>query len=283
LFVFLGYFNYAQVISPNLVSTLKHDTCLNKQFSIVFYVILDSNYSVGQATPANLNTLVNNLNNAFKRICVSFVNCSTVVIPHYPYSEWNKNTVEPVVTSNWYTDKTINFYIPKTVTGLPANEISGYTYSPPASNTVAVTKDIVVVEAGALLPANLAGLASHIPIHVMGHFFGLKNTFDEIGPPATPLPPPGAISHEFFDRTNCYINGDGFGDTEADPYPLNFNNNVNPIPPCYYNTGVIDGKSQYYVPPVDNIMSNYGCRCKFSQEQYNFMARVILKQRLYLH
>jgi hypothetical protein len=256
---------------------------LNKKFSIVFYVVLDSNYSVGQATPANLNTLVNNLNNAFKKICVSFVNCSTVVIPHYPYEEWDKTTVEPIITANWYTEKSINFYIPKSISGLPANETGGYTYPPPSNNTTAVTKDIVVIEAGELLTLNNAPFMSSVPLHVMGHFFGLPNTFDDIGPTATPNPPPTALSSEFFDRSNCYVNGDGFCDTEADPYPLNFNNSAAPIPPCHYNKGAVDGKGAYYVPPVDNIMSNYGCRCKFTQEQYNFMARVILKQRLYLH
>jgi hypothetical protein len=30
-------------------------------------------------------------------------------------------------------------------------------------------------------------------------------------------------------------------------------------------------------------MSNYGCRCKFTQEQYNHMAYIILTRRLYLH
>lgn len=281
LILITGFSVKSQITYPNLVSTLQHDTCLNKQFSIVFYVVLDSNYSVGQATPANLNSLVNNLNNAFKKICVSFVNCSTVVIPNYPYNQWSKSVIEPIVTANWYTDKTINFYIPRSVSGLPANETSGYTYAPPTSNSVTPTKDIIVVEAGELISPSGAGLLSHIPIHVMGHFFGLPNTFDEIGPPANPPPPSNQISHEYFDRSNCYTNGDGFCDTEADPFPVNYV--TSPASPCGYVTGSVDGKGKYYVPPVDNIMSNSGCRCRFSQEQYNFMARTILKKRLYLH
>lgn len=253
----------------------------------MFYLIQDSSYSINATTLPNiisntLTPLIDNLNTAFKKICVSFQNCSTVVIPNYPYNQWTRNIVDPVVTANWYTDKTINFYIPKNVFNLPANEQGGYTYPPPATNTN-TAKDVVVVESGELLTVNGAGVQSHTPIHVMGHFFGLPNTFDEIGTPASPPPPPIAISNEYFNRTNCYTNGDGFCDTEADPYPLGFNNGVNPVPQCWYATGPADGNSQYYVPPVDNFMSMYTCRCRFSQEQYNFMARLILKQRLYLH
>ncbi|MDP3557317.1 MAG: M43 family zinc metalloprotease [Bacteroidota bacterium] len=265
----------------NMVTTLKHDTCLNKKFSIVFYVVLDSNYSPGVATQPTLNLVVANLNAAFKRICVEFLNCSTVYIPHYPYNNWTKNIVDPIVTSNWYTDKTINFYIPTQVTGA-INDPNGYAYPPPATAS-STPKDVIVCDKAALLSTNNANFQSSTPIHEMGHFFGLPHTFDEIGLPIIPAPPAGAISYEFFNRTNCYSQGDGFCDTEADPYPLGYSPNTNPVPVCHYLTGVQDGNVEYYVPPVDNLMSLYPCRCHFSQEQYNYMARIILTKRLYLH
>lgn len=274
-FIFCAFIFKAQ----NMVTTLKHDTCLNKTFSIVFYVVLDSNYSPGLATPATLNSVVNNLNAAFKRICVQFLNCSTVYIPHHPYNDWTKNIVDPIVTSNWYTVKTINFYIPTQVNGA-TNDPNGYAYPPPATPTT-TAKDVIVCDKASLLALNNVPFQSSTPIHEMGHFFGLPHTFDEIGPAVVPGPPAGAISNEFFNRTNCYTNGDGFCDTEADCYPLNYN--TTPSPPCSYLTGILDGNNEYYVPPLDNLMSLYPCRCHFSQEQYNYMAHIILTKRLYLH
>jgi hypothetical protein len=288
-FIFSALFFNAQIKNTGtgsgntiqtMVTTLKHDTCLNKKFSLVFYIVLDSNYSVGNATPANLNTMVANLNNAFKPICVQFLNCSTVFIPQYPYDNWTKMVIDPIVTSNYYTDKTINVYITTTVTG--GSYENEYAYPPPASNTVSA-KDVIVLSKGSLVSINSVPFQSHIPIHQFGHFFGLPHTFEEIGSPILPAPPPGAISYEFVNRTNCYAHGDGFCDTEADPYPLNFNNSVFPVPICNYITGIKDGNNEYYIPPVDNIMSLYHCRCHFTQEQYNYMAYTILKKRMYLH
>jgi hypothetical protein len=266
-----------------MVTTLKHDTCLNKKFSIVFYVVQDSSYQPNAASVATLNLtqVVANLNATFKRICVQFLNCSTVFIPHHPYRDWTKNIVDPVVTANWYTDKTINCYITGTVTG-QTNDPGGYAYPPPLTVTT-TPKDVIVIERNSLIAPNFVPFPSSTIIHLMGHFFGLPHTFDEIGTPVVPGPPAGAISYEYFNRSNCYSNGDGFCDTEADCYPLGYNSNTNPVPVCNYQTGIKDGNNEYYVPPVDNLMSLYPCRCHFSQEQYNYMAHIILTKRLYLH
>ncbi len=248
----------------NMVTTLKHDTCLNKKFSVVFYVILDSNYAWGgnNMTPADLNTCISNLNNAFKPICVSFLNCSTVVIPVFPYNGWRDDITEPVVTSNWYTDKTINIYLVDTIKN--PNGKLGYAYGPGG-------KDLIVIDKEAILGTT--------PIHEMGHFFGLMHTFDDL------LAAPNAtITSELVTRNagirNCYTNGDGFCDTDADCFPNGFDVNAQ----CTIQHGPKDANQEYFIPPVDNYMTYFrNCRCKFSQEQYNFMARVIATQLIYLH
>lgn len=262
--------------TQNLVTTLKHDTCLNKKFSIVFYLIQDSTFSINQGnigtiTSTLITPAINTLNNVFKRICVSFMNCSTVVIPHYPYNQWTQNPLEPIVTSNWYTTQTINFFLVENIAGQP--NAGGYTYMPGTPGN----KDIIVMRKGALNTTTL--------LHLMGHFFGLPDTYAEIGGPVVPGPIPPATTYEFVQRTNCYTNGDGFCDTEADPYPSGYNSSNPPVPPCYFDYGPVDGQGRYYTPPVDNYMSEYRgtCRCRYTQEQYNYMARVILTQRLYLH
>ena len=288
-FLFTSFIFFAQpkkaglsnAVVQNMVTTLQHDTCLNKKFSIVFYVVLDSNYSPGAATTATLTQLVNNLNTAFKRICVQFLNCSTVYIPVYPYNKWKKNITDPVVRANWYTDKTINIYIVDSVKNQPFSEPYGYAYPPPPVSATTST-DAIVIEKNQLLSTNLAGFTSSIPLHLMGDFFGLPHTFDEIGSAITPAPPAPVGSYEFVNRTNCYAHGDGFCDTEADCFPAG-NNIYGSNIVCGYVSGIKDGNNEYYVPPTDNFMSQYLCRCRYSQEQYNYMAYIILTRRLYLH
>ena len=248
--------------TQSLPSTLKHDLCVNKKFSIVFYIIADSTGGLG-VTPANLDTCVNRLNSVFSRICVSFLNCSTVVIPNHPFNRWSKDTIDPVVTANWYTEKTINIYLPQTILG----EVAGYAYFP-----FPVTKDVIVIEKSSITSAVLCA-------HEMGHFFGLPHTFAEIGTPVSPGPPGGTNTYEYVDRTNCYTNGDGFCDTEADCYPLD----KVALAPCKYLAAAKDGHNEFYTAPVDNYMTYFDCRCRFTQEQYNFMANVMLTLRKYLH
>jgi hypothetical protein len=262
----------------NMVTTLKHDTCLNKKFSVVFYIVQDSNYTWGGNPPltaANLTTCINNLNTAYKPICVSFERCSTVVIPNFPFNGWRRDITEPIVTANWYTDKTINIYLVDTIK-LPAGA-SGYAYMPGGKDVIVLLKNAVT---------------GTTPIHEMGHFFGLIHTFNDITNLA-PLPTPTAVASptnapaltsELVTRDasirNCYTNGDGFCDTDADCFPQGFN----VVWPCTMQHGPVDASQDYFIPPVDNYMTYFrNCRCKFTQEQYNFMARVIATQRLYLH
>jgi len=241
--------------TQNMVSTLKHDLCINKKFSIVFYIIADSLGNPG-VTQANLDTCISILNRTFRRICVSFMNCSTVVIPHHPFNRWSKDTIDPVVTKNWYAENTINFYVPATILG----EAAGYAYFPGG-------RDVIVVEKASVT-------STAVPIHEMGHFFGLPHTFAEITTTNAATP-----SAELVARTNCYTNGDGFCDTEADCYPFNHVASA----PCEHQAGAQDSNSEYYTPPLDNFMTYFKCRCRFTQEQYNFMANIILTARSYLH
>lgn len=255
----------------NLVSYLDHDTCLNKQFSIVFYVVLDSMYSDAPATQSTLAAMVNALNDNFRPICVSFVNCSTVFIPNYPFNKWQKYTTEPVVSQTWYTPNVINIYVVDSVKATGDIEIFGYANGPsllpfPPVIAVPTRSDVIVLTKESLLLPN-----SYAALHHMGHFFGLPHTSDEISPntaTVSPGPPNTVISYEFVDRSNCAQHGDGFCDTEAD------NNSL---------TSLADGKGDYYIPPIDNFMAFYLTACRYSQQQLNYMARIIATRRLYLH
>jgi hypothetical protein len=215
------------------------------------------------ATPAYVNTFMDTLNSKFKRLCVRFENCSTVYIPNHSYGEWTVPAVEPIVTAQWYTEKTINIYLVDSIIQNWPSEALGYSYGPP-TNTSTPTKDIIVLEKWHL---NMNG--GTISLHHIGHFFGLRHTHDEINPslPATPPPPANVASKEFVDRTNCALHGDGLCDTEADPL----------------GSAPQDGKGDFYLPPNDNYMSFSDNGCRFTQQQYNRMAYIMITSRKYLH
>jgi hypothetical protein len=275
--------------STQMVHSTLHDTCLDKKFSVVFYMIQDSLGSKTIANTANFrNTAISVLNSVFKRICVSFESCSTVVIPVYPYNEWVAGVADLNVVPNWYTDKTINIYLPDIVE--PAHrERHAYAYAPNVQGAYNSTLTVLVASTGTQAAnsfgTNEAGVTGSAIVHAMGHLFGLPDTFSEFGPPASPSPTNNVVSHEFVRRNNCSVNGDQFCDTEADPFPLHFW--PGPVRPpkthCDYEPGVLDATGVQYTPPLDNFMSLYNCRCRFTQQQYNHMARYILKNRMHLH
>lgn len=260
--------------TTNSVTTAKQAVCLNKQFSVIFYVVLDStspsqpNYpGVNLATASTLALLMTGINNAFKPICVSFTNCSVVYIKNFNYGKtWLKNTTEAYVTGSHYTDKTINFYIVDSLSLVHGNtETMGYSYEPSVANLATPKKDLLVIKNGDLLDIN-------VTLHQLGHYFGLPHTFEEVilppSPAASPGPPFGVTSQEFANGSNCAVHGDRFCDTDADPG----------------SNAPKDGMNVYYIPPTDNIMSYYyPTRSRFTTEQYNFMADVIQTKRLYLH
>lgn len=260
------------------------DTCLNRKFSIVLYGIQDSLY---QRTPQFYekfrDSLVNNLNRAFAPICVSFQVCSLVMIPHYIFNVWRFQKTDQAAVQGWYTPNVINIYMPDLIDVWPSNHAQAYAYSNGVWGAVQNTLDVLVVSAAGY-ETNNVGQRFSDAIHAMGHYFGLPDTYANLGPPVTPPPPSFAISAEFVDGSNSAVNGDLFTDTEADPFPFEwwlppFFKHVN----CNYGLDATDGKGHTYTPPLDNFMSQWGCRCKFTQEQRNHMARFILQNRLHLH
>lgn len=289
LFLFQGNVN-----AQNTNYTVQHDTCLNKKFSIVFYLVQDSLNSL----PNNINTyslssIISTLNAVFSRICVSFENCKTIIIPNNEYNKWKVTITDSVVISNWYYPNTINIYI----FSPPPPPDDPFVSPDPASKTaygsLSYTGTVRPRDA-IVLHKNSYGIDL---LHTIGHYFGLEHTYAEISAPVPTNTYNNGQSIELANGSNSQTTGDGISDTDADPYPNGLETSPPqsnpPYPqPCgyYYRKGIKDAAGNYYIPPVDNIMSNYLhvlygdiCRCRFTQEQYNRMAYFILTKRMYLH
>lgn len=231
--------------TQSLTSLLPHDTCLNRELSLVFHIVLDSMGQPG-VTVAAIDACVNRLNTVWKPICITFKRCSLNYVSDYNYNQWHNIYDEPTFSSNYYVDNTIDIVLVDSII-LPPNA-AGY----------ASTMDHIVL--------NKSVLGSTTPIHEMGHLFGLPHTFEPVG--------------EMVRRTNCYASGDGFCDTEADPYPIG----KVPGAHCDFKPGPKDGNNDYYTPPLDNYMTYFKpCRCRFTQEQYNYMALTFLLGGTQLH
>jgi hypothetical protein len=267
----------------NLFNQVRHDTCLTKKFSVVVYLIQDSLYQL--SLPPSTNTALatyslpaffSKLNATFSNVCVSFEHCKTILIPNHTYNIWNAGRNGNDVIREWNTENTICLYVPESILQIntPDNPTDDYTFR---ADTLAPYRNAIVIQ-------RLSLMKDHA-FHVIGHFFGLPHTYAEINPglATTPPTPPSVPSKEFVRRSNCQTHGDGFCDTEADPFPgptnIPFASFLNCAP-----VGLKDGMGNFYTPPTDNYMSVYaGCRCRYSQEQYNFMVHYIMKKRLYLH
>ncbi len=228
--------HYARVQAvPTL---LPHDTCLHRELSLVFHIVLDSTGQPGVSV-ASLDACVNQLNSVWKPICVSFKRCSVNYVPDYNYNQWKDVIHEPTFFPNYFVDNTIDIVLVDNI--VTPSGASGY----------AATMSHIVM--------NKSALGGTTPIHEMGHLFGLPHTF--VG------------GTELVRRTNCYSAGDGFCDTEADCYPAG--NNV--IGHCDFIPGPKDANNDFYTPPLDNYMTYFkSCRCRFTQEQYNFMVYTYL-------
>ncbi len=237
---------YSQKTTAYGNATLAHDTCIRKNLSLIFHIVLDSSGNPG-VTPTQIAACVQLLNNVWRPICIKFLNCSTNFIPNWNYNKWYQPYSEPTALGNYFVPNCINIFVVDSIK-IPAGA-SGY----------ASTFSHIVIEKSVLV--------STTAIHEMGHVFGLPHTW----------PPAG----EVVKRTNCYSTGDGFCDTDADCYPTGFSM-LNPN--CTFLPGPTDGAGDYYIPPLDNYMTYFkNCRCRFTQEQYNFMALEFITGGTFLH
>ncbi|MCB0762458.1 MAG: hypothetical protein KDC12_13110 [Flavobacteriales bacterium] len=229
----------------------KHERTLQ----INAYIVLDSLGAPG-FTEDQLNNALVTLNDDFEPSGLQFTICKITYIPNFQYNYFIDVEHEDQMTVEYYEPNTINVYFCFSVTR-NGGIVCGYAYFPGG-------KDFIVLQKGCITDDN------HVWSHEMGHFFGLYHTFET------------DLGVELVNGSNCETAGDIVCDTPADPDP---DGNADQNMDCLYTGPTTqDSNGDWYIPPVNNIMSYYpdACVCKFTHQQYIRMIDQFLQFRNYL-
>ncbi len=255
-FLFLLYFCVFFQVRAQVKKRLP---CIDKKISVVVHIFKDSLGDPGvkeEEIKKNLDTV----SYYFSKICVSFDVCEFRYIDNFLYnpSTIGREDYWKHVQQLYNVKNRINLYY---VSSIPGDE-SG------------------MAEIGAICKMDSFGIrvdkksvfSRRVLVHQMGHYFGLKHTFED---PRT---------KELADGSNSLITADEIEDTPADPYIpadktlmqtyINFDNKRK----CEYIYNAVDAKGKYYAPLVGNIMSHYPemCDCGFTDGQYLKMAEIYM-------
>lgn len=232
--------------------------CLNKKFTIVAHVFLDSLNQEPTLAEADITAMIDEVNEIFKPICASFEICEFNYIPYYQFDTLRDGIIRRDMEKRYFVRNHINmFFIHSQTLEVSPNGFASFNaIQEPDSG-------IVVIERNGL-DNNHFFIARNL-----GTYFGLYDTNHE----------PGT---ELVDGSNCATAGDMICDTPADPYipmsPFDTYIDFEGPPECLYILGQTDPNGEDYVPDVGNIMSWYApCYCGFSKEQYIKMANNYLQ------
>ena len=226
---------------------IKPLTQVNKEFLVVVHIVRAQDKTPAVSEAAVLTDFIG-VNSVFNPIAVSFKVCEFRYIDNYHY-----DTLEQHYLHEWQTKynvtSRINVYY-GVLTTVEQKVYCGY-----AALHGISTPFLTSINIGCTGVSTLA--------HEMGHFFGLKHTFEGNGT-------------ELANGSNCDTDGDLVCDTPADPY-----SETGPGPylnGCVFISMQKDANGDYYDPDVHNIMSYYSdCLClTFSHGQYERMASYYL-------
>lgn len=237
--------------------------CIEKNFNTLVHIAVDSATLLPIMDADSIQQILEKTSTYFDAICMSFTNCEfNIMQENYSYNNIKEQPI-PLLYRLSKMEKIfskpnrLNIFVVNSIDSI----IGGYgefegIFKPDSMN-VWIEVDNHEFE----LSENLA--------HQLGHFFGLRNTYDVILVP------------EKIDGSNCATAGDFICDTPADPYEritfkdgeaIEFEGAYIDSTTCEFIFPLTDENENKFSPDVRNMMSQYACKCTFSCEQYFKMA-----------
>jgi len=258
------------LISSITLGAQMHDKdlpCVDKNYNLRIMVAVDSTNREPLYSEAQLDNMINRLNQIFDDICVSFSICEIIVMEN-DYS-LGRITGRPIATSQQLEELKTRFSLRRRINIFMLDFIYDEFCGASTFQGILTTNDANIYterQCGETLTSQVA--------HHLGHTFGLRDTFD-----------PGSI--ELVDGSNCATAGDRICDTPADP--LGQSNATAEeleliqageledrfIEGCEFIYEIKDPNGEYYQPDVANFMSGYPCKCRFSPDQFRLMVENI--------
>ncbi len=218
---------------------------LHKTLSVAVFIVENQAGNTGY-TDAQLNTVIDELNQYFEPSGLKFSACSIQEIYNYNYDIISPDNLKELTTL-YYKPHVINLYITSELYDADYIPVCGLTWMPWANrNVILIRKDCSLI-------ASLT--------HQMGHFFGLYHTHEE------------AFGKSKVSDPDCATTGDLCCDTPAQPI---LTGKVDAT--CTYTAAETDADGNYYIPSVKNFMSlgRPECQCSFTHDQYVRMTNVFL-------
>ncbi len=234
--------------------SLDFETEASTRAVAIHAVVLRGANGRGGISEQNIERSINNLNNKYRKLNISFYVCHYTYInndTHFNHRFSNSKHPDYITRNNLddnNVDGAINIYF------VPNSSGTSWSSFPwmDREHIVMYNNHVTNGESSDL------GILSH----EIGHWFGLLHTFES------------ARGKELVARTNCTTAGDGVCDTPADP-DGSHNRRT-----CTYTDDLKDANGDLYKPMVTNIMSYYfDCLDDFTKGQEEIIQTNLITTR----
>lgn len=239
--------------------------CIGKEFQVIAHVAVDSAMREPIYTQEEIDIALTATSGYFDRLCFSFMQCEYHVLENdYTLGIIRSQPISVEVRlrelrNRFSMRRRINVFFLESIEDVECGEGTYEGINTLRDANVFVEKDCE------------EGLSQQIA-HQLGHVFGLLDTHH-----------PEEI--ELVDGSNCTTVADKLCSTPADPFGQSYISErdsmrlmdtmlvVDFLKGCEFVYELRDPNDEFYDPKVFNIMSAYPCKCAFTSEQIEIMAR----------
>lgn len=231
---------------------------INKNFNLLVHIPVDSSSRSPIVSDAFVDSILNETAKYFEPIGVTLDNCEKNIIENYTFANFVDSLRVPEIQVLFGKPRRINLFIVEDIPFLHCGSSS--------FNGIQAIDDANIIIERACADGYVLQLAHHL-----GHLFGLYDTYH--------------IGDELVNGSNCSTAGDEICDTPADPFlrvvDRSFDNEQDAFQKallrlmevnCEYTGSITDAQDRGYKPEIDNIMSAYPCKCRFTDNQLRKMV-----------